>query len=92
MILKVDFKNLQWDGLSTFYPSMSTFSAKHSLYLEQSVRVLDFNPYFVVVTVRKPEFFFWQVLFQEVLGCLLKHTTDTAHTVPLQQENEGNSL
>lgn len=91
MILKDDFKNVQWGGLSTFYPSMYTFSAKHSLYLERSVRVLDFNPYFVVVTVRKPDFF-WQVLFLEVLGCLLKHRTDTTHTVPLQQEYEGNIL
>lgn len=59
------------------------FSAKQSLYLEQNVRVIDFNPYFVVVAARKPDFFSLQVLFQAVLGCLLKHTTVTAHTVPL---------
>lgn len=36
-----------------FSLSVYPLSAKHSLYLEQNARVLDFNSYFVVVAVRK---------------------------------------
>lgn len=54
---------------------------------------------FVVVAVNTHDpthtFFFsfpLHFLFQALLGCLLKQTTDTAHTVHLQQENEGSNL
>lgn len=42
--------------LSTSYPSMYSFSEKHSLDLEQHNRLLYSNPYFLIA-VRKTHFF-----------------------------------